>query len=126
LNKEVTFKQLIDSIQGAHRELTAQAGKAVNISLTLRNWLIGFYIAAYQLNGADRAAYGEKLLDNLDAELEGINNCNRRQLYDYLRFYRTYPGTVQTVSAQSQIIAGLPDKRAMQQFIDTQLRELEA
>ena len=35
--------------------------RAVNISLTLRNWLIGCYIAEYELNGEDRAAYGEKV-----------------------------------------------------------------
>lgn len=99
-----TFKQLVDSIQGAHRELTAQAVKAVNLSLTLRNWLIGFYIAEYQLSGGDRAAYGEKLLDNLAAELTGISNCKRRQLYDYLGFYRTYPTIVRTLSAQFQTL----------------------
>ncbi len=39
------FKQLVDSIHTLHQDLTKQIGKAVNISLTLRNWLIGgFYI----------------------------------------------------------------------------------
>jgi hypothetical protein len=35
--------------------LSAQAGRAVNISLTMRNWMIGLYIAEYKLRGADRA-----------------------------------------------------------------------
>lgn len=104
MSNETTFKQLVDSIQGIHRELIAQAGKTVNLSLTLRHWLIGFYIAEYQLSGGDRAAYGEKLLDNLAAELTGISNCKRRQLYDYLGFYRTYPTIVGTLSAQFQIL----------------------
>jgi DUF1016 N-terminal domain len=76
-----------------HSEPAAQASRAVNVSLTLRNWLIGSYIAEYELLGKDRANYGEKLLDSLATELSVLNvsNSNRRQLYRYLRFYRTYP-----------------------------------
>ena len=58
--KELTFGSLIDSIQQVHGEMAAQASKAVNISLTLRNWLIGCYVAEYELRGADRAEYGQK------------------------------------------------------------------
>ena len=38
----VSFDRLVKSIQQAHDELAAQASRAVNASLTLRNWLIGF------------------------------------------------------------------------------------
>jgi len=48
VKSETTFVQLVESIQNAHSGLTAQAGRAVNISLTLRNWLIGYYIAEYE------------------------------------------------------------------------------
>ena len=34
-------------------------------SLTLRNCAIGCYIRDYEQNGADRAKYGERLLENL-------------------------------------------------------------
>lgn len=94
------FKRLVDAIRQVHQDLAAQANRAVNVSLTLRNWLIGCYIAEYELNGADRAAYGEKVLSELAKQLSDISNCNRRQLYDYLRFYRTYPQIVWTLSAQ--------------------------
>ena len=40
------------------------------------------------------------LLRDLASRLTGVSNCNRRQLYDYLKFYRTYPQIVGTVSAQ--------------------------
>jgi hypothetical protein len=53
--KELTFEHLVGSIRGVDAELAAQAGRAVNISLTLRNWLIGWYIEEYELRGADRA-----------------------------------------------------------------------
>jgi len=100
------FNSLVSSIQEVHNHLAEQAGKAVNISLTVRNWLIGCYIAEYELCGEDRAVYGEKLLPELAKRLTAaqISNCNRRQLYDYLRFYRVYPQIVWTVSAQLQAL----------------------
>jgi len=42
----------------------------VNISLTLRNWAIGCHIREYEQNGADRAEYGENLLDRLAERLD--------------------------------------------------------
>jgi YhcG PDDEXK nuclease domain/DUF1016 N-terminal domain len=97
-----TFQYLVKSIEAVHSEAAAQASRAVNLSLTLRNWLIGCYIAEYELRGKDRATYGERLLDSLAAELTRlkVSNANRRQLYRYLRFYRTYPGIVGTLSPQ--------------------------
>lgn len=99
---EISFEKLIGAIRLAHEELAAQAGRAVNLSLTLRNWLIGCYIAEYELRGSDRAQYGDNLLADLAkrlTELE-VSNSNRRQLYRYLRFYRLYPEIVGTLSAQ--------------------------
>jgi len=100
--KELTFTSLIKAIRNFHGELAAQASRAVNISLTLRNWLIGCYIVEYELRGADRAKYGDQLLSMLALELEKkqVSNCNRRQLYRYLRFYRLYPQIVATLSPQ--------------------------
>jgi predicted nuclease of restriction endonuclease-like (RecB) superfamily len=103
VRSELNFEELVKSIQKVHYELSAQAGHAVNISLTMRNWLIGCYIAEYELSGADRARYGKEILQRLATRLNilKVKNSNRRQLYDYLKFYRTYPQIVQTVSAQS-------------------------
>ncbi|MBI4830791.1 MAG: DUF1016 family protein [Candidatus Lindowbacteria bacterium] len=99
---EWDFNKLVDVIRQAHEELAAQAGRAVNLSLTMRNWLIGAYIAEYELSGADRASYGNSLLTELSKRLTELNvsNCNRRQLYRYLRFYRLYPEIVGTLSPQ--------------------------
>ncbi len=101
-NREWSFEKLVGFIRQVHDELAAQAGRAVNLSLTLRNWLIGCYIAEYELCGSDRASYGDSLLTELAKRLTGpkVSNCNRRQLYRYLRFYRLYPGIVGTMSAQ--------------------------
>ena len=67
--QEWNFEKLVGSIQQVHEDIAAQAGRAVNISLTMRNWLIGCYIAEYEQNGADRAEYGTRLLESLSARL---------------------------------------------------------
>ena len=103
-SETLTFGMLVDSIRRINNQLAGQAAKAVNISLTLRNWLIGLYISEFELRGADRATYGEKLLSELARQLTGlkISNCNRRQLYRYLQFHRAYPAIVGTLSPQLQ------------------------
>ena len=99
MKNDATFTQLIDSIRVAHQELAAQANRAVNISLTLRNWLIGHYIAEYEQNGKDRAEYGEKLLSVLAAELRKIDiaRSEERELRRYRQFYQVYPHIRETL-----------------------------
>ncbi|MCP4575672.1 MAG: DUF1016 domain-containing protein [Deltaproteobacteria bacterium] len=84
--------------------MVARAGKAVNTSLTLRNWFIGLYIAEYELRGADRSNYGDKLLGSLSEKLRTlkVSSTGRRQLYNYLSFYRAYPQIVLALPAQSR------------------------
>ena len=96
------FDNLVAAINQVHTKLFKQVHLAINIGLTTRNWFVGCYIAEYELHGADRAQYGEKLLFELSINLKHLSNCNRRQLYDYLKFYRTYPQIVSTLSAQLQ------------------------
>jgi hypothetical protein len=89
----LTFETLVHSIRGVDQELAAQASRAVNVSLTLRNWLIGCAIAEYELHGADRARYGEKLLAKLSARLteNGVRRTEERDLRRYRRLYEVYP-----------------------------------
>ncbi len=102
--KNLTFDRLVQSICLVHEKLLNQAAKAVNVSLTMRNWLIGMYIAEFELRGSDRAKYGARLLDALAEKLisQKVSACGRRQLYNYMAFYRAYPQIVRTVSAQSK------------------------
>ena len=99
-DKRIDFKKLVGSIHQVHDELTAQASRAVNVSLTLRNWLIGAYIAEYELNGADRAEYGDRLFEELSSALQakGMTRCERRELYRYSAFYTVYPQIVESVT----------------------------
>jgi hypothetical protein len=96
------FDSLVRAIVQVHERLRFQAAKAVNVSLTLRNWVIGCYIREYELKGSDRAAYGQKLLDVLAARLtaRGVLSCDRRQLYRYRDFYLAFPAIVGTLSPQ--------------------------
>lgn len=84
---------LVSAIGQAHIEMAAQAGRAVNMSLTLRNWIIGFYIAEYEQQGADRAQYGDRLLARLSDDLlqAGVVRAEERELRRYRQFYTTYP-----------------------------------
>ncbi len=65
----LNFMQLVDVIRKVHDDLSAQASRAVNASLTLRNWLIGFYVEEYERQGVDRTEYGDKLMDRLAESL---------------------------------------------------------
>lgn len=44
---------LLLQIESFDDDLVPQASRAVNISLTLRNWLIGCYIEEYERSGID-------------------------------------------------------------------------
>ena len=58
----INFDTLAQSIQHTHTVLQQEAVKSVNISMTVRNWLVGFYIVEFEQNGEDRAIYGDKLI----------------------------------------------------------------
>ncbi|MHC4882845.1 MAG: PDDEXK nuclease domain-containing protein [Planctomycetota bacterium] len=92
-SEKFDFQHLVRQIKDIHDNLLKQATKAVNVGLTLRNWLIGMHIAEYELKGIDRAVYGDRLITDLSKQLTAleITSCDRRQLYRYLAFYRTYP-----------------------------------
>ncbi len=99
------FSQLTNAIKNTHDVLFVQASKSVNICLTLRNWLIGCRIQEYELNGSDRALYGENLIERLSEALQkSIPNCSARSLWDYLNFYKAYPEILQAVPAEFRSI----------------------
>ena len=87
------FAALIVAIRQAHEHLAAQAGRAINISLTLRNWFIGGYIREYEQKGADRAEYGTQVLEHLAGELQkSLDKCySARYLRLCRQLYATYP-----------------------------------
>ena len=84
------FADLVTAIRQAHEYMAAQAGRAVNVSLTLRNWVIGCYIREYEHIGADGPITGSKFSRpvQLTAQINNaiLDNCIRQ----YLRFYRQF------------------------------------
>ncbi|MBI5476420.1 MAG: DUF1016 family protein [Ignavibacteriales bacterium] len=92
----MNFELLLDSIKQTHSVLQQFAGKAVNRSLTIRNWLIGFYIVEFEQKGEDRAQYGDRLLPALSKRLnqESLSLTNLKLSR---QFYQSYPQIGQTL-----------------------------
>jgi hypothetical protein len=122
---KLTFGRLIETIDSVHRNLAAQATKAINVGLTLRNWLIGMQIAEYELRGADRATYGDGLFSEISTQLakKRVSNCHRRELYRYVEFYRLYPHIVGTLSPQMRAL--VPENSAFRAIVGTASPQLE-
>jgi predicted nuclease of restriction endonuclease-like (RecB) superfamily len=115
------FDSLVTAIVQIHHEAQKFATKAVNIGLSLRNWLIGRQIELYERKGLDRAAYGDKLMVVLSERVaaRGWTRCDRRELYRYRQFYITYPKIVETLSPQflltsefTSLLALIPDSQS--------------
>jgi predicted nuclease of restriction endonuclease-like (RecB) superfamily len=105
----LTFEDLVRSLREVDRDLSVQAKRAVNLGLTLRNWLFGWHIEEYERHGVDRAQYGEKLMGRLADVLtgQGVSRCDRRELYRYRTFYLAYPQIVEALPPQFRsIVAG--------------------
>lgn len=89
--KVLNFESLISIIEQTHKHFQQQAVKAVNVSLTIRNYLIGFYIVEFEQKGEDRAVYGSKLLSNLAQRSKNIKGLDERSLRNFRLFYKLYP-----------------------------------
>ncbi len=85
------FDKLISAIEQVHGQLQASAASAVNQALTMRNWLIGYYIVEFEQNGEDRAIYGDKLIERLSEKLSHIKGVDKRSLFKFRQFYIFYP-----------------------------------
>ena len=91
------FNLLLNGIKSIHLQLQDSAAKAVNKLLTIRNWLIGYYIVEYEQNGEDRAQYGEKLLENIVLNLPNLG-FSKTNLKLFRQFYLTYSQISQPVA----------------------------
>ncbi len=98
----LSFERLVTTIGQAHARLAAQASRAVNSRLTLRNWLIGLYITEYEQQGSDRAHYGDTLIERLSERLmvAGVSRAEARELRRYRQFYLSYPQIRETLTPE--------------------------
>lgn len=112
------FDGLVAHIQQTQDVLQSSARLVINRHVTAKAWLTGYYIVEYEQNGADRAKYGERLLQNLAERLKDKKTFSYRSLRLYRQFYLVYgslnnqvfgfvkslPSIWQTVFAKSQSI----------------------
>lgn len=107
------YGTLVASIGQAQQTAQSRAVQAVNVALTLRNWLIGYHIYEYEQHGSDRAEYGERLLDNLAQDLRKRmgRGFGRRNLFSFRQFYLCYP-IVQSLIAQFGLTSAYPSSVA--------------
>lgn len=86
----MNFENLATVIAQTHSHFQQQAVKAVNISLTIRNWLVGYYIVEFEQNGEEKATYGTKLLSKLAKRCENIKGFDERSFRNFRSFYLYY------------------------------------
>ncbi|MEV4881713.1 DUF1016 family protein [Chitinophaga ginsengisegetis] len=91
------FNHLLNSIETTHVHFQEVAAKAINRSLTIRNWMIGCYIVEYEQKGVDRARYGAQLLEQISKELP-VLKLSATNLRLCRQFYQYYPQISQVVS----------------------------
>jgi len=93
----VNFNLISQKIQQLHASLYKSAVSAVNTHITIRNWIIGFYIVELEQNGSDKATYGEKLLPKLASTIK-IKGLSAPELSRCRQFYLIYPEIFGTLS----------------------------
>jgi predicted nuclease of restriction endonuclease-like (RecB) superfamily len=96
------FDSLVTAILHLHQQTQDYATKAVNVALTLRNWLIGYRIVEFEQQGNDRAAYGQRLLPALAERLAaaGLKRVDVRELRRFRLLYEVYPQIRESVTPE--------------------------
>lgn len=115
MSENMKFEILANSIKEINDRASYVAKKAVNQSMTLRNWAIGYYIVEYEQGGSDRAEYGANLLKNLEKQIDekGMNET----LFKLCRqFYLMYPQIGATVSHLFTLPTDLKSLNVSNQF----------
>ncbi len=92
MNQVNNIEQLTTAIYQTNQFFIQKVQKQINTALTLRNWLIGFYVVEYEQSGNDRAEYGKKLYKTIAENLEkkGLKSIRERHLYLCKDLYKTY------------------------------------
>lgn len=99
----VGINELVSLIGETQLYFKKQAQRQVNTGLTLRNRLFGFYIAEYELSGAGRASYGQKILKEISQRTKHISGMSERSLYLIKSFYLAHPQILQSTTAISYL-----------------------
>lgn len=94
------FKELLSTIHLVHDKTYHAVISAINQRLSIRYWLVGYYIVEFEQKVAERAAYGDKLLVSVAKEIKQ-KGFSASDLSRYRQFYLTYPNILASVSQNS-------------------------
>lgn len=96
----MNFDELIIRIEQAHQTCTSRAAQQVNTYHTIRNWLIGCYIVEFEQQGEDRAAYGQRYMEQTARRVRHIRGMAVSNLRNFRQFYLTYPWLSEGITSQ--------------------------
>ncbi len=104
-NKQIdtTLDRLTKKIGNIHQTIQQDVIKSVSSGLTLRNWIIGYYIVEYEQNGVDISNYGDKVISTLALKLAHIKGMSQTNLKLYRQFYLNYKQIGQSLPDQIKI-----------------------
>ncbi len=101
------FDRLVTSLARVHEQAQQAAARSVDEILTVRSWLIGTWIVAYEQGGSDRAKYGDRLIESLATAFyaRGVRGLSARNLWNCRQIAVVWPrlGIRQTLSAESLV-----------------------
>jgi len=120
----MNLKHLSEILKLTHVHLHRQAVKAVNVNLTIRNWLFGFYIVEFEQNGEDRAVYGEKLFFELSRRI-AIKGLSETNLKLCRQFYKIYPQLLGSITEKLRFSTTSIDKSLIRQSVSDELQLLD-
>jgi len=88
-----SFGALVSGIGKVNGSAILAVGRQAQQVLALRNWIVGAWIVHYEQKGADRAAYGSRLLPRLAASLAktGQRGFSARNLANFRLVALAYP-----------------------------------
>ena len=112
----MNFELLANNVEKIHKVTSLYAKGAVNQLLTIRNWMIGFYIVEFEQSGKDRAEYGTQLLKKLSKKV-AIKGLDRQMLGTCRLFYQRYPQICATVSRK---LHGIDEIEMLPKEFDTE------
>lgn len=108
----MNFQKLVTNIQSANTCLQQNAVKAVNIQMTIRNWLVGFYIVEFEQYGDDHAKYGTQLLEILSKSIN-IKGLGETNLKICRQFYKVYHQIIDLVNQKFDTLIPLPIRQTV-------------
>lgn len=112
----MNFDRLVHNISIVEQVILNEVVHAINISLTTRNWILGYYIVEFEQNGEDRAVYGENLLKKLEQRLQK-KGLTERRFREFRKFYLTYP----QLEAEIRLYVGTNLKQEIRQIASAKL-----